>query len=117
MIKDMQNKDFEPAEIALFKSQYMTVFQQLSELEKQKKKLEEEAKNIKKQFEKVMDECGIKSINNQYITITRVAAVPGKTTVDLEAFAKAEPENYAELLADYPKQSGGKSAYVAFKVK
>lgn len=117
MIKDMQDKDFEPAEIALFESQYMTVFQQLSEIEKVKKKLEEESKKLKKQFEKVMDEYGIKSISNQYITITRVAAVPSKTTVDLEAFAKAEPKNYAELLADYPKVSSGKSGYVSFKVK
>lgn len=117
MIKDMQNKDFEPAEIALFESQYMTVFQQLSEMEKQKKKLEEEEKKIKEQLEKVMDECGIKSISNQYITITRVAAVPGSITVDLAAFKKSEPENYADLLADYPKQSGGRSAYVSFKVK
>ena len=117
MIKDMQDKDFEPAEIALFESQYMTVFQQLSEIEKVKKKLEEESKKLKKQFEKVMDEYGIKSISNQYITITRVAAVPSKTTIDLEAFAKAEPKNYAELLADYPKVSSGKSGYVSFKVK
>ena len=117
MIKDMQDKDFEPAEITLFESQYMTVFQQLSEMEKQKKKLEEESKKLKKQFEKVMDEYGIKSISNQYITISRVAAVPSKTTIDLEAFAKAEPNNYAELLADYPKVSSGRSGYVSFKVK
>ena len=117
MIKDMQDKDFEPAEIALFESQYMTVFQQLSEIEKVKKKLEEESKKLKKQFEKVMDEYGIKSISNQYITITRVAAVPSKTTIDLEAFAKAEPKNYADLLADYPKVSSGRSGYVSFKVK
>ena len=40
-----------------------------------------------------------------------------KLTVDLEAFANHEPEEYADLVKDYPKTIKGKAGYVRFDVK
>lgn len=117
MIKDMNDKEFEPKEIALFESQYMTAFEKLAAAVKAKKQLEKDEKNLKEQLQKAMDEFGIKSIDNKFVKITRVAGSADKVTVDLEAFAKAEPKNYGELLEDYPKTVKGKAGYVKFDVK
>lgn len=117
MIKDFDDKDFEPKEIALFEGQYMAAFKNLQAAIKAKKKLEKDEENLKKQIQAAMDEFGIKSIDNEFVRITRVAAGTDKTVVDLEAFAKAEPKNYGELLEDYPKTVKGKAGYVKFEAK
>lgn len=117
MIKDLNDKDFEKNEVTLFENQYMTVFKQLKALTTAKKKLEADEKKAKEQIKRAMDEFGIKSIDNDIIKITRVAAGKDSVTVDLEAFKVAEPEEYADLLADYPKTVKGKAGYVTFKVK
>ena len=117
MIKDMNDKDFESKEIALFENQYLAAMKKLAEMTKAKTKLEAEEKTVKAKLQKAMDEYGIKSIDNAVITITRVAAGADKITIDLEAFAEQEPETYADLIKDYPKTVKGKAAYVAFKVK
>lgn len=117
MIKDMNDKDFESKEVALFENQYLKVMKQVAEITRQKKKLEAEEKKAKAQLQKAMDKYGIKSIDNAVITITRVAAGADKITIDLEAFAEQEPETYADLIKDYPKTVKGKAAYVTFKVK
>ena len=117
MIKDMNDKNFTAKEIALFDEQYLTVFQQLAALTLEKKKLEAQEKKVKEQIQSAMDQFGIKSIDNDYIKITRVEQGKDSVTVDLEAFAAAEPEEYAGLLKDYPKTVKGKAGYVRFNVK
>ena len=117
MITSMDEREFTQNEIELYEGHYMTVFKRLAEMVKTTKQIEEDEKKIKEQIEKSMDEFGIKSIDNQYINITRVAAGSNKVTIDLDAFMKAEPNNYAELLADYPKEVKGRAAYVTFKIK
>ena len=108
MIKDMNNKDFESKEVALFENQYLAAMKKLAEMTKAKKKLEAEEKKVKESIEKAMNEYGIKSIDNMIITITRVAAGTDKLTVDVDQLAKEEPELYADLIKDYPKQLKGK---------
>lgn len=61
-----------------------------------------------------MDAYDIKSIDNQYIKITRVNGSTS-TSIDLKALEKEEPELYAELLKDYPKVTNRKP-YLTFKV-
>lgn len=102
-------------QIQVFENQHMQVFQQLAQVTKTKKQLEEQEKNFKEQLEKAMDEHGIKSIDNQYLKITRVGE-SSSTSIDLKALEKEEPKLYAELLEDYPKVTN-KKAYLTFKVK
>lgn len=102
-------------QIQVFENQHMQVFQQLAQVTKTKKELEEQEKKFKEQLEKAMDEHGIKSIDNQYLKITRVAESSSKS-IDLKALEKEEPKLYGELLEDYPKVTN-KKAYLTFKVK
>ena len=116
-ITDFNGQEFEKKEVALFDEQYLPAFKCLSELIKQKKDLEKQEKEIKKKLEAAMDEYAIRSVENEFIKITRVEANPGNPTVDLDAMKKEEPKLFGELCADYPKTSGKKKAYVKFTVK
>ncbi len=108
---------FTEQEIKVFEEQYLVVMQSLSNMTKQKKALEEQEKKVKGQLEKVMDEYCIKSVENQFLKITRVAASAGKQTIDLDKMQKEEPKLFNDLLADYPKTSGAKKSFVRFDVK
>lgn len=112
-----ESKAFTEEEIAIFEEKYMVACKQLSEAVKQKKALEDQEKKVKATLEKVMDEYGIKSMDNPFIRFTRIAENPGKTTVDLDKMEKEEPDLYADLLKDYPKVTGKKKAYVKFDTK
>ena len=65
----------------------------------------------------IRDRYGIKSLDNQFVKIIRVAGSEGSQTVDLDKMKEAEPELFAELLADYPKTTGAKKASIRFDVK
>lgn len=113
----LNNEQFTSEEIKVFEEQFLANMESLSALNKQKKKLEDEEKKIKEVLKKVFDEYGIKSLDNQFIKITRVAGSADSTTIDLKEFEKNEPETYAEILADYPKTVKGKSGSIRFDVK
>lgn len=102
-------------EVQVFENQYLQAFKQLSEITKTKKQLEEQEKKVKSQLEKAMDEYEIKSIDNEFLKITRVAA-SSSTSIDLKALEEKEPKLHQELLEDYPKVTNRK-AYLTFKVK
>lgn len=113
----LNGEPFTTEELQVFENQYLAVFQNLAGVTKQKKVLEDQEKNFKAELEKLMDEYKIKSLDNQFIKITRVDENPGKQTIDLDKLLEKEPELHAELLADYPKTTGAKKAYITFKVK
>lgn len=102
-------------ELILFEEQGLQAFKALSELTKEKKRLENEEKEIKKYLEEKMEEFNIKSFDNEYIKITRVEASES-TSIDLKVLADKEPSLYLDLIEDYPKISK-RSAYVRFNVK
>ena len=112
-----EDSQFTEQELQVFEEKYLSVMKDLADATIQKKRLEEQEKKFKGQLEKVMDEYGIKSIDNQFLKIIRVAGSDGKTTVDLDKMQKEEPELYQELLEDYPKTTGKKKASIRFDVK
>lgn len=101
--------------LALFQEQHMQVFKQLADLTKTKKQLEDQEKKVKEELEAAMDRYDIKSIDNQFLKITRVNGSTS-TSVDLKVLEEKEPKLYKELLEDYPKVTN-KKAYLTFKVK
>lgn len=101
--------------VELFQKQHLEVFKQLSEITKTKKQMEAEEKKIKAELEKAMDEYDVKSIDNNYIKITRIAESSSKS-IDVKALQNEEPKLYGELLEDYPKVTNRK-AHVKFTVK
>lgn len=102
-------------QVQVFEQQHMEVFQKLSDVVKTKKQLEEQEKKVKEDLEKAMDAYDIKSIDNQFLKITRVNGSTS-TSVDLKLMQEKEPKLYGELLEDYPKVTTKKS-YLTFKVK
>ncbi len=115
MIKDMKDQEFTKDEVVLFEKNHLQVFQNLANLTSQKKTLEDQEKQVKEQLEKLMDEYDIKSIDNEFLKITRVAA-SSSISIDLKELEKKEPDLHKELLEDYPKVTN-KKAYLTFKVK
>lgn len=114
---ELINGNLAKNEIEAFNSQYLIMMQNLSNLGKQKKQLESEEKKIKNVLKKCFDEYGIKSIDNEFIKITRVKGSEDSKTIDLKEFEKSEPETYADILEDYPKLVKGKSSTIRFDVK
>lgn len=102
-------------EVQVFEQQHIQVFKQLADITKAKKQIEEQEKKVKADLEKAMDVYGIKSIDNQFLKITRVKGST-LTSVDLKVMEEKEPKLYAELLEDYQKVTTKKS-YLTFKVK
>ena len=89
-------------EIATLDNKYIAAMSNYALLEKTMKDLKEQQVQIKSYIEQAMDEHNIKSIDNEYLKITRVAPTT-RTSIDLKAFEKEEPEEYAALLEDYQK--------------
>lgn len=88
--------------VALFEQQHLEAFQQLQILTRQKKKLELEDAKIREELVEAMEKHDIKSIDNDFVKITRVAGSES-VSIDLKKMEKKEPELYANLLEDYPK--------------
>ncbi len=109
--------EFTQGEIQAFNEKYLAVMKGFANLKVEIKRLQDEEKKVKEQLEQVMDEYSIKSIDNRYVRITRIAPNAGKTVIDLDALKKEEPELYEELLADYPKTSGKKAPSIRFDAK
>ena len=102
-------------QVQVFEQQHMQVFKQLADITKTKKQIEDQEKKVKADLEKAMDANDIKSIDNQFLKITRVNGSTS-TSIDLKALEEKEPKLYGELLEDYPKVTTKKS-YLTFKVK
>ena len=102
-------------EVQVFEQQNMAIFQKLAEFKKQKEAMEQQESKLKADLEKAMQEHGIKSFSNDYVTLSYVEASSSES-IDLKAFKEKEPKLYDELLADYRKVTN-KKAYVRITVK
>lgn len=105
----------EKTALARFGERQIAAFKALSELTKEKKRLEEREKEIKESIQDAMEHYGVKSFKNEYITLTYVPESVSET-IDLKQMQNEEPELYEELLKDYNKTTT-KKGYVRFTVK
>ncbi len=82
----------------------MITMKNLSALKKEQDRLADLEKTARAELQKVMDEFNIVQFKNDYVTIS---LVKGSTTtsIDLKALEKTEPQLYADLLKDYPKET------------
>ncbi len=101
--------------LVLFEQQNMVVFKQLADLTKQKKELEAKEKEVKEKIKKAMDEHGVKSFKNDFVTISNVAG-SSSTTIDIAKMQEKEPDLYKDLMRDYPKTTT-RSGYVKIVAK
>lgn len=102
-------------ELTPFENKYMAVMAEIQSLTKTEKEIASQVKQLKTDLEQAMNEHDVKSIDNEYLKITRVEA-SSSTSIDLKAMKEKEPKLHADLLTDYPKVTNRK-AYVRFTVK
>lgn len=102
-------------EIKQFEQHHLEMFEHLAEITRQKRRLEEMEARVKSNLEEAMNTYNIKTIDNEYVRITRVEGSTSKT-IDLKKLEEKEYNLYRELLEDYPKTTTKKS-YLMFKVK
>lgn len=90
--------------LILFENKALQYMKNLSELKKEQDRLSDLEKIARNELQAVMEEFGITQFKNDYVTIS---LVKGSTTIsiDLKALEKKEPELYADLLKDYPKET------------
>ena len=96
-------------EITNFENQNIAIMANYAMLDQQLKQAKAKHDEMKAKLEAAMDEHGIKTIDNEYLKITRVEPSES-TSVDLKAMQKAKPVEYAELLEDYPKVTKRKAS-------
>lgn len=107
--------DSRMSNVTPFENKHMAVMAEIQALTKQEKAISTQVKDLKMELEQAMDEHNIKSIDNEFLKITRVG--PSETTsIDIKKMKEKEPDLHEELLADYPKVTKRK-AYVRFTVK
>lgn len=101
--------------VVLFEQQSLALMQQLSELKRKKEEIEAADAEVRKKLQQAMDQYGIVSFKNEYVTISNIPASE-TTTVDLKKLQEKEPECYQGLIEDYPKVTK-KAGYVRILVK
>lgn len=101
--------------VVLFEQQSLALMQQLSELKRKKEEIEAADVEVRKKLQQAMDQYGIVSFKNEYVTISNIPASE-TTTVDLKKLQEKEPECYQGLIEDYPKVTK-KAGYVRILVK
>lgn len=94
-----------------FNDKAMTIMKNIAALDKQKKALEEQDKEVRDALKKVMDEYGIKSFENDILKVTFVAETT-RTSIDSTKLKKDHPD----IVAKYSKTSKV-SASVRISVK
>lgn len=85
-----------------FNTAYLAQIERLAELETIKKEMEDTSKRIRKELLEAMRYYNLMSVDNDYVTITRVAP-SSSMSINSKALKLAEPDLYFELEEKYPK--------------
>lgn len=100
--------------IAQFEKKAEVQIRAMADLIKARKAMEDSEKRLKAELQGLMEKYGVKNIKTPVLKITSIAESESKS-IDLKAFEKAEPVEYAQLLVDYPKVTK-RAGYVKFEV-
>ena len=100
-----------PTELVPFQSKAMTVMKQIADLDLQKKQLEAQDKEVRQTLQKLMDEYGIKSFENDILKVTFIDATV-RATID----SKRLKEELPAIAEKYTKRSTVKAS-VRIEVK
>ena len=84
-----------PDDLVVFQNQYMTVFQQIAEFEKQKQRIDNEESKLREQLYKAMTTYGFTDLENDILKI-KVMTPTTQTRIDTAAIKKKYPEIAAE---------------------
>lgn len=102
-------------EITVFEQENLQLLKDLASVSKMKKELASQEDVLKKQLLPLMEEAGVVSIKNDYITISYVGASE-TVRIDTDAIKLDDPELYHKLMDKYNKRSQ-KRAYLRFSAK
>lgn len=102
--------DDESGLVAL-EQQQITVIQKIADICTTKKQLEAQEKELKDNLKKAMEQYGVKSIDNDILKITYIAATT-TTSIDSAKLKKLHPDIAAEC-----SKTSAKSAYIKVEVK
>lgn len=102
-------------DIQQFEKNHLQYFKELGVLTEQKKSLERQEKEVKKQIQNAMEAYDIQSIDNEHLKITRIEPKTS-VSIDLKEVEKKENELYEGLLKDYPKETK-RAPYLKFTVR
>lgn len=83
--------------LTLFNNAAMTIMQNVASLAKQKKELEDQDKKMREELTSLMDQYGIKNVDNDFVKITYKAAST-RTSVDSTKLKKEQPDIYNKYL-------------------
>ena len=97
--------------IQLFNDEAMIIMKSIASLDKQKKAIDEQDKQIRNALKNAMDEFGIKSFENDLLKVTHIAETT-KTSIDTAKLKK----DYPDIAKKYSKVSKV-SAYIRISVK
>lgn len=101
----------EDTAMQVFNDKAMTIMRNIAELDKQKKALEKQDKEVRNALKKTMDEFGIKSFENDILKVTFVEETT-RTSIDSAKLKK----DYPDIAEKYSKTSKV-SASVRISVK
>jgi predicted phage-related endonuclease len=102
---------FEGEALEVFQNQAAAVIQKITLLVKQKKEIEEQEAEMRKQLQTAMEKNGIKAFDNEVIKVTYVEPT-SRTTIDSTKLKAQQPDIYAK----FSKTSAVK-AFVKIEVK
>lgn len=97
--------------LELFKSQQLTVLQQIASIVRMKKQCEEQEKELKDQLKQAMEQYGVKKFESDILNITYIAEST-KTSIDSAKLKKKYPKITSECSKVSPT-----SAYIKVEVK
>lgn len=98
-------------ELEVFQNKTEIVIKKIADITNQKKSLEEQEKTMREQLEKVMNECNVKSFENELVKITYMPESI-RNSIDSAKLKK----NYPDIAAECNKSSKVKS-FVKIEVK
>ena len=101
----------EESGLIAFEKQEMAVIQQIADICTQKKTIEAQEKELKDKLKAAMEMFNIKSVDNDILKITYIAATTA-TSVDSAKLKKLHPE-----IAEECSKTSPKSAYIKVEVK